>query len=145
MCAVDPNAPTDEENELTAISKYRYMSFRESLTSTVNLGFRIEGIKVSDVSFISITHMSIFLFSSTILFYIFYINLYISLSKSTEGVSKDFKTLRDKDKIIECILEFSRFDRNILVSLKLLNTYAFFLELLFRISTSVGYKISLLG
>lgn len=58
MCAVDPNAPTDEENELTAISKYRYMSFRESLTSTVNLGFRIEGIKVSDVSFLLYNPMS---------------------------------------------------------------------------------------
>ncbi|KAI6657560.1 Inositol-trisphosphate 3-kinase B isoform X1 [Oopsacas minuta] len=80
MCAVDPKAPTDEENELTAISKYRYMAFRESQTSTVDLGFRIEGIK------------------------------------NTEGVSKDFKTMKDKDKIIDCIFEFSRFDQTLLAT-----------------------------
>ena len=50
MCAIDPKAPTEEENEITAISKYRYMRFRESLTSTIDFGFRIEGMKVSNVS-----------------------------------------------------------------------------------------------
>ena len=50
MCGIDSSAPTAEEHEVQAISKYRYMSFRESLTSTVDLGFRIEGIKVSHVS-----------------------------------------------------------------------------------------------
>ena len=133
MCVVDSNAPTDEENELTAVSKYRYMSFRESLTSTVNLGFRIEGIKVSDVSFHTSNVVLLYFLLLPILFclnLIFCLWIYIVFyrSKNTEGVSKDFKTLRDRDQIIDCILHFCRFDRNILVSLRLLNSYGFILR-----------------
>lgn len=46
MIAIDPLAPTEEENEEKKITKLRYMSWRESLSSTQDLGFRIEAIKV---------------------------------------------------------------------------------------------------
>lgn len=50
MCQIDANAPTDEEHRMKGVTKPRYMVWRETISSTATLGFRIEGIRRADGS-----------------------------------------------------------------------------------------------
>ncbi|XP_075149749.1 inositol-trisphosphate 3-kinase-like protein isoform X2 [Haematobia irritans] len=46
MIKVDAQAPTPEEHEQKAITKLRYMLFREAMSSSQSKGFRIEAIRL---------------------------------------------------------------------------------------------------
>ncbi|XP_015116756.1 inositol-trisphosphate 3-kinase homolog isoform X2 [Diachasma alloeum] len=46
MIAVDPDAPTTDEHRNKAVTKMRYMQFREEQSSTCSHGFRIEAMKL---------------------------------------------------------------------------------------------------
>ncbi|XP_015683807.1 inositol-trisphosphate 3-kinase B-like [Protobothrops mucrosquamatus] len=46
MVKIDPWAPTPEEHSQGAITKPRYMQWRESTSSSTSLGFRIEGVTI---------------------------------------------------------------------------------------------------
>lgn len=47
MIAQNPDEPTEEEHSAKAITKLRYMQFRENESSSASLGFRIEAAKVN--------------------------------------------------------------------------------------------------
>ncbi|XP_065357914.1 inositol-trisphosphate 3-kinase homolog isoform X2 [Calliphora vicina] len=46
MIKVDPSAPTEEEHQQKAITKLRYMLFREAMSSSHAKGFRIEALRL---------------------------------------------------------------------------------------------------
>lgn len=51
MVKLCPGAPTPEEREQQAITKLRYMQFREEESSTAEYGFRIEALRVGSQQF----------------------------------------------------------------------------------------------
>ncbi|XP_026730771.1 inositol-trisphosphate 3-kinase B isoform X2 [Trichoplusia ni] len=48
MIQIDPKAPTEEEHRSKGVTKPRYMIWRETISSTATLGFRIDGVKKAD-------------------------------------------------------------------------------------------------
>ncbi|XP_014768331.1 inositol-trisphosphate 3-kinase homolog isoform X1 [Octopus bimaculoides] len=47
MVMIDPTAPTAQERQAKALTKLRYMQFREQQSSSASLGFRIEAVRMS--------------------------------------------------------------------------------------------------
>lgn len=48
MIQIDQDEPTDEEKKVKAVTKPRYMVWRETVSSTASLSFRIEGMRLKD-------------------------------------------------------------------------------------------------
>lgn len=50
MIQIDKEAPSDEEHRAKGVTKPRYMVWRETISSTATLGFRIE-VSISSIAF----------------------------------------------------------------------------------------------
>lgn len=50
MIQIDPFAPTEEEHRAKGVTKPRYMVWRETISSTATLGFRIEVRWIEEIS-----------------------------------------------------------------------------------------------
>ncbi|XP_072937677.1 inositol-trisphosphate 3-kinase A isoform X3 [Epargyreus clarus] len=72
MIQIDPKAPTEEEHRSKGVTKPRYMIWRETISSTATLGFRIDGVKKADGT-----------------------------------SSKDFKTTKTREQILEAFKDFT--------------------------------------
>lgn len=91
MIQIDPKAPTEEEHRSKGVTKPRYMIWRETISSTSTLGFRIDGVKKADGT-----------------------------------SSKDFKTTKTRDQIVEAFKDFTTNCSNSAVS-NALSSRTFFL------------------
>ncbi|KAG9347555.1 hypothetical protein JZ751_005123 [Albula glossodonta] len=98
MIEVDPDAPTVEEHAQQAVTKPRYMQWRETISSTSTLGFRIEGIKVSP-AVLRTTEES----------------LLSSVRKEDGTVNRDFKKTKSREQVTEAFRDFVKGNQNILV------------------------------
>lgn len=76
MVALDPTAPTPEEHATKAVTKLRYMQFREQQSSTCSLGFRIEAMKVCIILLISLKFYNLFYYFYDLLTFFYYDHKY---------------------------------------------------------------------
>lgn len=97
MIQIDPKAPTEEEHRSKGVTKPRYMIWRETISSTSTLGFRIDGVKKADGT-----------------------------------SSKDFKTTKTREQIVEAFKDFTAVFPNAVV----IRFFLFKIKLLYFICNS---------
>lgn len=98
MIAVDPNAPTDSEHEQKAVTKLRYMLFREQTSTSQSKGFRIEALKMKGSS--SVTDLRKVKSSE---------DVYTTISQFLNGKKTVAKDLMKRLKQIRSYIEKSEF------------------------------------
>lgn len=105
MIQIDSDAPNDEEHKAKGVTKPRYMVWRETISSTATLGFRIE---VSS----SYTHM---VFKMKCYIFIAFLNHLQGIKKGDGTSSKDFKTTKSREQILQSFEDFTEGFPNVIV------------------------------
>lgn len=82
MIQIDKDAPTDEEHRAKGVTKPRYMVWRETISSTATLGFRIEVCQTYD----SLTISNLLTFN-----FLFQLKFCRALRRAMEQVRKTLK------------------------------------------------------
>lgn len=109
---VDPSALTAEEHAQKGVTKWRYLRWRDTTTSTSSLGFRIEGIMVRVKSTIVNAHLKQFQAASK------FLSLYLCVRQKEDGnVQRDFRNIQTLAEVTETLLYFTKSQLGILVSI----------------------------
>ncbi|VDO43229.1 unnamed protein product, partial [Brugia timori] len=93
MVSLDPYEPTEEEHATKAITKMRYMQFREKKSSTATLGYRIEAAKFLENKLFSCNLQG-------------YFKEYIIFQMPGGVLQKSFKKIKTHEDIRKTLVEF---------------------------------------
>lgn len=99
MIQIDANAPNEEEHRAKGVTKPRYMVWRETISSTATLGFRIEVRRRYHRAFENRKHHAHY--TTCIIF------PNQGIKKGDGTSSKDFKTTKSRDQITSSFEAFT--------------------------------------
>lgn len=95
MIQIDALAPNEEENKAKGVTKPRYMVWRETISSTATLGFRVEVGSIGEIKIWLCVKIG------------FFVSNFQGIKKGDGSSSKDFKTTKSREQILSAMKDFT--------------------------------------